>query len=225
MIPVFAGNIFVSVFIVAHMFSSNTAIYPCEEGNESECLLTFFDNIMDSPNNVNIDYTSLRIGRCGTCFLVMGAYILYVSLTILIPDKTREDRVPEAYDGNIWEYYTWKKSNMIFVSAFLLFFELGIIQFSFSPSYGDNVWLMLGVMTVVQILLEDVIERMVEEALLFSPLSVSIGVMQGLITFGANDFLDFLNGNFVGVGIQFFQRAYMDHIIDFIKGNIEEKLP
>ena len=57
----------------------------------------------------------------------MGAYIIYVGLTILIPDKTNINKVPEAFDGNIWEFYTWKRSNMVFVSVFLLFFELAII--------------------------------------------------------------------------------------------------
>lgn len=90
---------------------------------------------------------------------------------------------------------------MIFVSTFLLFFELAVIQFSFSPSYGDNIWFMIGLMKVVQIVIENIIERVLCEALLVSPLSVSIGVMQGLVTFGASNFLDFLNGFFIEVGI------------------------
>lgn len=89
MIPVMAGNFFISAFIVAHVFQQDMSLYACDDpGGASACMKTLFDNIKDDPYNVDVDYQSLRVGRCGTCFLVMGAYILYVGLTILIPDKT-----------------------------------------------------------------------------------------------------------------------------------------
>ena len=105
LIPLLIGNFFISVFIAGHLFSTKTGIFDCHGSSDSECPYTLFDTIKDNPSNVNVDYSVLRTGRCGTTMLVMGAYIMFVSLGILIPDKSNENKVPEAYDGNIWEYY------------------------------------------------------------------------------------------------------------------------
>jgi len=107
--------------ISTHIFSFD------DPGGDSACIYTLFDLIMDDPTNVNIDYSILRTGRTGTAFLVMGSYVTIVSLLILVPDKNEAGRVPEAYDGNIWEYFIWKRSNIIFTAVFLIFFELAVI--------------------------------------------------------------------------------------------------
>ena len=105
-----------------------TPLFACDDpGGDSSCVYTLFDLIIDNPNNVNVDYVVLRSGRTGTAFLVMGAYVTLVSLLILVPDKTDAGKVPEAYDGNIWEFFIWKRSNILFTSVFLMFFELAII--------------------------------------------------------------------------------------------------
>jgi hypothetical protein len=80
--------------------------------------------------------------------------------------------VPEAYDGNIWEYFIWKRSNILFTSVFLMFFELAVIQFSFSAIYGDNSWLMMGIFKVIEIIVETMLDGAVPEALMLSPLQV-----------------------------------------------------
>ena len=72
---------------------------------------------------------------------------------------------------------------------------------------------MIGIMRVVQIMAETVMEKAIGEILLMSPLNVSFGVMQGLITFGASNFLDFLNSFFIELGLQMLERPYMDEIV------------
>ena len=91
------------------------------------CPLTFLDVIPDDSASVSIDYGILRTGRCGTAILATGVYLMRASMIILIPDKTDLSKVPESYDGNTWEYFAWKRSNMIFVSTFLIFLMLAII--------------------------------------------------------------------------------------------------
>lgn len=56
--------------------------------------------------------------------------------------------MPEAYDGNIWEFYTWKRSNMLFCSTFVIFFNMAVLQFSFSPIFSDYVWYSLPSLTI-----------------------------------------------------------------------------
>ena len=191
--PIIIGNMLITVLIAGHLMSIPTHLFSCDDNSlDSACIYTIFDLIMDNPNNVNIDYVVLRTGRCGTAFLVMGGYVAIVSLLILVPDKNEVGKVSEAYDGNIWEYFIWKRSNIMFTAVFLMFFELAVIQFSFSAIYGDNAWVMMGVFKVVEIVTETELEKSVSEALMLSPLQVSFAVVLGLTGFGASNFLDFL---------------------------------
>ena len=205
--------------IDTHLFSCNNP------GGSAACIYTLFDLIKDDPNNVSIDYSVLRTGRTGTAFLMMGSYVTLVSLLILVPDKNEAGRVPEAYDGNIWEYFIWKRSNILFTSVFLMFFELAVIQFSFSAIYGDNAWLMMGIFKVIEIIVETMLDGMVPEALMLSPLQVSFAVVLGLTGFGAANFLDFLQGYFIDVGITMIERPYLDSVIEVVSGSLEDSVP
>lgn len=126
--PIIIGNVFITIVISGHLMLLPTHLFSCDDpGGDSACVYTLFDLILDSPQDVTPDYVMLRTGRTGTCFLVMGAYVALISLGILVPDKTDPGRVNEAYDGNIWEYFVWKRSNILFTSVFLIFFELAVI--------------------------------------------------------------------------------------------------
>lgn len=224
--PIIIGNALITVLIAGHLMSIPTHLFSCDAtGGDSDCIYTLFDLIMDNPNNVNIDYVVLRTGRCGSAFLVMGGYVTIVSLLILVPDKNEAGKVSEAYDGNIWEYFIWKRSNIMFTAVFLMFFELATIQFSFSAIYGNNAWVMMGVFKVVEIVVEGELEKSVSEALMLSPLQVSFAVVLGLTGFGAANFLDFLQGYFIDVGITMFERPYFDSVFEVVQGAYEDYFP
>lgn len=226
LVPIILGNLIITMLISGHLMSFPTHVFGCDDpGGDSACPYTIFDLIIDNPNNVNVDYVVLRTGRTGTAFLVMGAYVTLISLFILVPDKTEPGRVPEAYDGNIWEYFIWKRSNMVFTAVFLMFFELAVIQFSFSNIYGNNAWVMMGVFKVIEIIVETMLDNNVEEALLLSPLQVSFAVVLGLTGFGAANFLDFLQGYFIDVGITMFERPYLDNVIEVVQAALEDSIP
>lgn len=226
LMPIIIGNLYITIVIAGHLMSIDTHLFSCDDpGGDSACIYTLFDLIMDDPNNVSIDYSILRTGRTGTAFLVMGSYVTLASLLILVPDKNEAGRVPEAYDGNIWEYFIWKRSNILFTSVFLMFFELAVIQFSFSAIYGDNAWLMMGIFKVIEIIVETMLDGAVPEALMLSPLQVSFAVVLGLTGFGAANFLDFLQGYFIDVGITMIERPYLDSVIEVVSGSIEDTVP
>ncbi len=226
LMPIIIGNMFITIVIAGHLMSLETHLFSCNDpAGDSACIYTLFDLIKDNPSNVSIDYLVLRTGRTGTAFLVMGSYVTLVSLLILVPDKNDAGRVPEAYDGNIWEYFIWKRSNILFTSVFLMFFELAVIQFSFSAIYGDNAWVMMGVFKVIEIIVETMLDGAVPEALMLSPLQVSFAVVLGLTGFGAANFLDFLQGYFIDVGITMFERPYLDSCIEVVQGSLEDSLP
>jgi hypothetical protein len=69
------------------------------------------------------------------------------------------------------------------------------------------------------------IEKATDEALLCAPLAMGLDVALGLVTFGANNFLDFLNAYFIELGIMMFERTYLEGVIALVIEYFEENLP
>jgi hypothetical protein len=103
--PIIIKDALIALFITGGILTFNSQIFTCESTTDSECVYTLFDLIKDEPAKISVNYTGLRNGRCGIALLISGAYLMYVGLTVLIPDTTRLGRVQEAYNGNIWNYY------------------------------------------------------------------------------------------------------------------------
>ena len=61
--------------------------------------------------------------------------------------------------------------------------------------------------------------------MIFAPLMIYYGLICGLVTFGSNDFLDFINAYFIEFGMMIYERTYNNDVIDFIKEYIEEDIP
>jgi hypothetical protein len=114
---------------------------------------------------------------------------------------------------------------MIFVSTFLSFLLLAIIQFSFSDLFGQRIWWSIAGLKVLGIMVDFSLEKTMEEALLVGPLSMCVIVILGLVTFGADDFLDFLNAFFIELGIMMFERTYLAEVVGMFFDYVQETLP
>lgn len=51
---------------------------------------------------------------------------------------------------------------------------------------------MIGVLKVLSIIISNILEKKIDEKLLIAPLNISVDVVLFLVSFGANNFLDFL---------------------------------
>jgi len=120
LIPVIVIDTVIAIVLKGDILSYSTALYTCADSDPSNCVFTVFDLIKDEPGKISVDYEVLRVGRVGIAFLVSGGYLLLVGLKILIPDTTRAGRVYEAYNGNVWLYYVWKRSNMVYCSFWVI---------------------------------------------------------------------------------------------------------
>lgn len=99
------------------------------------------------------------------------------------------------------------------------------IQFSFSDVFGDNIWYCIFGLKLIGVLMEHIIEKSLHELLLVSPLSITYNVIVGLVTFGADDFLDFIEAYFYEFGIMFFERMYLGPIMDAVFEIVETDIP
>ena len=87
------------------------------------------------------------------------------------------------------------------------------------------IWVSIACLKVVAIIVDYSLEASMDEALLASPLSMCVIVILGLVTFGADDFLDFLRAFFIELGIMMFERTYLGEIVGFCIEYAEERLP
>jgi hypothetical protein len=227
MFPLILVNLFIAIFMTGKVLNYQTRLFPWDSTVEDkECPFSIFDFMKDDPDNVEVDYMLLRSGRTGLAFWVVGIYLMLLGLRIMAPDKEANNtfHVAESYDGNVWEFFTWKRSNMLFISWFWIFYNLVVIQFSFSDIFGLYIWYMIGLVKLLGIIFGFILEILLEEALLFSSLEILGNLTEGLATFGADDFVDFLNAYFIELGIMMFERTYLGDFVNFCSKYIESKM-
>lgn len=101
---------------------------------------------------------------------------------------------------------------MIFNSIWMIFLTIIIINFSFSDMFGDYIWYAIIFMKLFGILIDWALEKAMDQALLLGPLSITYGVIVGLVTFGADDFLDFIDAYFIEYAMMLFERTYLGNL-------------
>ena len=225
-IPLWAINLWMCVMMIGHVLTNKTELFPWDSSvAPAQCPFSIFDFMPDDPNNVSIDYSLLRTGRIAVSFIVVGAYCVVIGLIIVIPDKNikGEYYTAESFDGNVWEFFTWKRSNVLLVSLFWIFFLLCIIQFSFSSIYSLYIWYMIVTIKGLNIAIGFIIELMLEDSIVCSTLDILGGLTGGLVTFGASDFVSFLQSYYVDFGMQMFERTYLGDVTDTVLDFVKEK--
>jgi len=113
--------------------------------------------------------------------------------------KTKSDE--EAFDGNVWQGDFWDRMALVFYGWIFANWTTLIIQFSFTDAYGNNVFVMIFVMKVIGITLQFIFDKVFENRLFLGPFACSHTLTESVITFGASDFLDFIVGGFIDLGI------------------------
>ena len=168
-----------------------------------------------------------RAGRTGLCFLSMGLYLMYLSSFVFVPRKISiTEKIHEqkndanAMAKSIWKPTMWKRNNLIFTSLLLSFFLVVVVEFSYWEGFGDNIWYIIVAFEFVAVWIEGVMGDQLQETLLLAPLACCFGLTTGIVTFGANDFKDFLLGYILDFGLILVQRVYFDTGLDAIFGFI-----
>ena len=114
---------------------------------------------------------------------------------------------------------------MIFSSIWMIFLTIVIINFSFSDMFGEFIWYAIIFMKLFGILIDWTLEKAMDQALLLGPLSITYGVIVGLVTFGADDFLDFIDAYFIEYAMMLFERTYLGNLAGTFFEYVEEEIP
>jgi len=80
-------------------------------------------------------------------------------------------------------------------------------------------------MKLFGILIEKVLASYMDEELLVLPLGITSTTIQGLVTFGSDDFLAFIQSYFIEFGMMIFERCYLGSLEEAFFQVVEVRLP
>jgi hypothetical protein len=194
--------------------------------------ICFEDIAGDWSDSLTLDLTRInlyRVGRIGTCLLGVGLYITFLSAILIIPkwsderseDDAQAEAVGEVAEGNgdedekvapseIWVPMQWKRAHLMLASFLLEFMMMIAIQFSFSDTFGTNVYLFIILFKIFQKYMDSFFLDMLKEQLMIVPLVVLYTSVEGLMTMGADSFSSFILSYFVELCVMVIERCYLD---------------
>ena len=85
-----------------------------------------------------------------------------------------------------------------------------IVEISFHPDFGEYIWTAILLLKILAMVLEAVVDDILKEHLLICPIMTSYSLICGLVTFGADDFADFLLSYLVEFCFILVERVYVD---------------
>lgn len=215
-IPVFIAFMANSLLVIGYFLGD---FFPVA-GKEPYVNNGIFDSILSTYKEFAVvDAPSAQRARLGISLIAMGGYIMWLGAKLFILDDPEEPS--EETQGNFWSYVLWKRSNLIFAALIGVAGLQGLTQLSYSAVFGLYSYVFIVVLFVVGTILEYFIIQMVSDELLVEPINQAVGMVTGVATFGASDFVNFLSGYFVGLMNLFVMRLYLDFINDWVIGMLE----
>ncbi|CAM9092103.1 unnamed protein product, partial [Ectocarpus fasciculatus] len=175
-----------------------------------------------------------RNGRLGLAFVVIGFCVCFAGCRIFLPKRVskreiemalkRDKRLAEKED--IWAPTLWKRSNLMLCSVLMAFLMVLIVEFSIWSDFGTYFWYVLFMLKFFSYFIEFAFEALLKESLLMTPMSTCLSFVEGLVTLGADDLVDFILGFFIDFLITVVERTYIDphigDIFDFFTEGFEK---
>ena len=161
--------------------------------------------------------SNTRDARMAFAMIVIGLFLTVFGAYMFLPKRVskREKEIEmkrdkQAQKESVWTPTTWKRSNFIFATVMLCIYLVTLIEFSYWEDFGTYIWYLLIGFRPMGILMDMVTEVLLMEALLCTPLTGTFWAVTGMMTLGADDFMDFLLGFLVDFFIMLLERAYID---------------
>ena len=166
-----------------------------------------------------------RAGRIGAMFFIIAFFSFYASSKMYFPrDESKREleiakkRTKLAEKEDLWKPILWKKANFMFSSFVLATILVCMVELSYWTMYGDFFYQVFVMLTIMNEVVVYVCDAQLNDTMLVAPLNCGYVFVQGLVGFGAPDFLSFLLSNFVDFAITNFSRVYQDFYLGFIFG-------
>ena len=168
---------------------------------------------------------STQYGRIGVSFLVIGCVLLVFATNLLIPHTvSKREQILEQTNNvrlrskNTWVPTTWRRLHFMYISFLYIFTLLFFVYFSYWTGFGDNIYLIISMYKVINIIFEEMLKSVLRDVSLVVPLSIVMSVVQTLVTLGANDFKGFLISWSIDTAMAYGESLYVSKNI----GNVIE---
>ena len=102
--------------------------------------------------------------------------------------------------NKIWQKNIWRRAQLIIIQVGMTFWNLCVIGFSASSFFRKNLLVGLIIVKSCNIIIERILEPLIEDSLLINAIHSAQGVTEGITTFGAEEFLKFLQAIYVDLG-------------------------
>jgi len=192
-----------------------------------------FENINGYFANSNaLDETSIALyktGRLGTCFIAIGFYIEFLSLSLLIPDWMDvrakddlgvedmagkdvffDDEDEEAEPSPIWIPVQWKRSHAMLAHLISLLVIIVVYEFSYSGLFASQCFYFYTMLVFLAMGFDAIMSSFLRESLVMCAVDTLIEVTMSIITLGAPNFINFVLSNTVSLVLGMMTRMYID---------------
>jgi hypothetical protein len=224
--PAFGGvllgliPISVVTFAVYYLLKGHEHFGPETDPDGRRWLLLPTIQLNYSDTTIDPDLLHLtRQGRTGFAFLSMALVSFYFTSSMFVPKrrlKTKNMSIV-TFDESDDESISWRRSNLIYSSILMSLFLVVIVEWSFWGSFGTYIWEAIIFMKFLSMIVGSLVDAQLGEALLSAPVMTAMGMVQGIVTMSANDFMDFLLSYIVGFGFLIIERMYIGPLqADFI---------
>ena len=173
----------------------------------------------------------VRNARMAFAMLMIGMFLMIFGGILFLPKRVskREKEIEmkrdkQAAKESVWVPTKWKRSNFVFTSVMMTLYAVTFAEFSFWDDFGTYIWQIIIGFRPMGVLMDMITEVMLKEALLTTPVMGAFWVISGMVTLGADDFLDFLLGFLVDMFIMLFERTYFDPYLGFVIDGVIEKV-
>eukprot|EP00762_Andalucia_godoyi_P003602 ANDGO_00679.mRNA.1 hypothetical protein GUITHDRAFT_146773 len=152
-----------------------------------------------------------RAGRFGLCNLVVGVFMCLKGVNLFVLDRgDNNPRLLKPDDEELWYPLFWKRSHMLFIGFINVLFLVVLLEFSYSKTFAENIYVFVIVLKVVGMLHEKLMMDVLYEALFVVPYGIALLLTQFTMTLGASTFTDFVIGFFIDLILAILQRLYFD---------------
>lgn len=124
-------------------------------------------------------------------------------------DEEKEEEV------KIKQALNWKRRHFFINLLIVALFLMVKLEFSYTEIFGRNILTFLIIFTFVDILIEQLLTRIImSEALLVAPVLGSFVLTEFIMTMGAEDFQSFIVSYFIEISLIVFSRTYLGPAIE-----------
>ncbi|KAI9997870.1 hypothetical protein PInf_002127 [Phytophthora infestans] len=173
-----------------------------------------------------------RRGRVGLCLVVIGIYLLLLGSRLLIPETLDAKLEDNAYremsittstdpftveadkaegeeeENEFWDPRAWKRANFLLTTVCFMAPMLVFWEFSYSPSFTNNIYGYLVLFKILRAIMELVLEHFLHEKLLVMPFAVVLSASESMMAMGSADFIGFTMFYFVNLTLVMIEHLY-----------------